>query len=84
MCCGKGRAQLNTRRNQPGSIPPYVAAPDPQQPRVSFVYLGNTAMTVTGPVSGLEYRFSQPGSRLEVDARDRILLASIRQLRQVN
>jgi hypothetical protein len=80
MCCGKGRAQWNTRSTTPATTP----VSDPQQSRVSFIYVGNTAMTVTGPVSGLQYRFSRPGSRLEVDARDRILLASIRQLRQVS
>jgi len=40
-------------------------------------------MTVRGPVSGIEYRFASPGARVEVDARDRVLLASIRQLRLV-
>jgi hypothetical protein len=40
-------------------------------------------MTVIGPVSGVRYRFDRPGARVEVDARDRALLASIRQLRQV-
>lgn len=40
-------------------------------------------MSVTGPVSGIRYRFDKPGARVEVDARDRVLLASIRQLQQV-
>jgi hypothetical protein len=40
-------------------------------------------MTVKGPITGLEYRFERPGARVEVDWRDRILLASIRQLRQI-
>jgi hypothetical protein len=50
---------------------------------VSFVYVGTTGLTVRGPVSGREYRFDRPGARVEVDPGDRILLASLRQLRQV-
>ncbi|GGF23681.1 hypothetical protein GCM10011611_32220 [Aliidongia dinghuensis] len=50
---------------------------------MAFVYIGNTALSVQGPVSGKAYRFDRPGARLEVDPRDRILLASLRQLRQV-
>jgi hypothetical protein len=59
------------------------AAPQQQPRQVSFVYAGNTSMSVTGPVSGIRYRFDKPGARVEVDARDRVLLASIRQLQQV-
>ena len=84
MCCGRGRLQPRTTN----SIPPrsdriYAAGPQRQPSHVYFVYVGNTAMTVRGPVSGIEYRFASPGARVEVDARDRVLLASIRQLRLV-
>jgi hypothetical protein len=85
MCCGRNRAQLNTRTaTKPMTTP--SKAPDSTQepPRVPFMYVGNTAMTVTGPISGTQYRFNQPGSTLDIDARDRILLASIRQLRQIS
>jgi hypothetical protein len=49
---------------------------------VSFVYVGNTGMKVSSPVSG-QISLRHPGGRLEVDLRDRVLLASLRQLRQV-
>ena len=83
MCCGRDRAQLRVTSKPPG---PGAANPvnrKAPQPGVSFVYLGNTGMTVTGPVSGAQYRFDRPGARVEIDPRDRVLLASLRQLRQV-
>jgi hypothetical protein len=39
---------------------------------------------VTGPYSGVRYRFDAPGSRVRVDFRDVASLASIRVLRAVN
>ncbi|MBZ5525747.1 MAG: hypothetical protein LAP21_26295 [Acidobacteriia bacterium] len=49
-----------------------------------FEYTGRTGMTVRGPVSGATYRFAAPGSRVAVDLRDRLSLAALSQLRQVN
>lgn len=46
-------------------------------------YIGRTALVVTGPYTGARYRFSQPGARLTVDARDRAALLSIPMLRAV-
>lgn len=82
MCCGRNRTQMRATVSPPSR--PAVNAPPQKLPsHVSFVNIGNTAITVKGPITGLEYRFDRPGARLEVDWRDRILLASIRQLRQV-
>ncbi len=79
MCCGRDRIQ---QRIQRPTANPYAGVQ--QAPKaVSFVYLGNTALSVRGPVTGRDYRFTRPGARLEVDPRDRILLASLRQLKQV-
>jgi hypothetical protein len=66
MCCGRTR---------------HVAA----SPRLGssrrdgelFTYLGRTALTVTGPATGLVYRFAAPGARVRVDARDAIALRRI-------
>jgi uncharacterized OB-fold protein len=82
MCCGRNRTQMRTAASPPPR-PAVNAAPQKPPAHVSFVYLGNTAMTVKGPITGREYSFDRPGSRVEVDWRDRVLLASIRQLRQV-
>jgi len=78
MCCG--RKPIHQRVDMHSRSPPLRV----DVPRtVSFVYIGNTALAVRGPVSGRDYHFDRPGARIEVDARDRILLASVRQLRQV-
>jgi hypothetical protein len=46
-------------------------------------YVGRTAMTVIGPMTGRRYRFDRPGARLAVDARDHASLTRIANLRQV-
>lgn len=82
MCCGRNRTQMRTAASPP--LRPVVNTPAQKPPsHVSFVNIGNTAITLKGPITGIEYRFDRPGARLVVDWRDRILLASIRQLRQV-
>jgi|GEM_PF-4208485 len=40
-------------------------------------------MTVKGPASGIQYNFPGAGVKVEVDARDRAMLANLRLLRQV-
>ena len=82
MCCGRKRMQLRTAGPRPPGASPHAESQQAQR-AVSFVYVGTTGITVQGPVSGREYRFDRPGARVEVDPRDRILLASLRQLRQV-
>jgi hypothetical protein len=53
------------------------------RPKIVFEYTGNTAMAVIGAVSRLRYTFIKPGSRVEVDARDRTSLAAVPHLRHV-
>jgi hypothetical protein len=48
-----------------------------------FEYLGDTALTVFGGATRLRYRFSYPGARTLVDARDGASLAAIASLRRV-
>ncbi len=48
-----------------------------------FQYLGKTAMTVAGPVSGKRYRFNGYAAIVAVDLRDRRSLAAVPNLRQV-
>lgn len=50
--------------------------------RVIFEYVGDTGMTVVGPVTGKRYRFDRPGARVEVDLRDRRPLTGVPRLRQ--
>jgi chitodextrinase len=83
VCCGQNRTQLRATSKASAARLAVAVGQPKLQPGVSFVYLGNTGITVTGPASGTQYRFDRPGARVEVDPRDRILLASLRQLRQV-
>jgi hypothetical protein len=86
-CCGNKRAEfqisqaLDNRNNR--------TRPQPSQPtvrppaKVFFEYSGQVPVRVVGAVSGNHYRFSGPGARLEIDARDRRSLAAIPKFRQV-
>ncbi len=72
-CCGKQRAQFN------GSFSSGGPAPE----RHFFRYMGKTALTVVGPVSGQYYRFSAPGATVEADPNDAPSLEQVPQLRRV-
>lgn len=79
-CCGGGRR---------GSvrIAPAGRARDGSPPArrfsVTFEYVGSTALTVVGPVTGRRYRFDRRGARVVVDPRDRPGLARVPRLREV-
>ncbi len=76
-CCGQKRIEAAT-------------AADPAVPRVEtrrssmayFQYIGATAMTVTGGITGARYRFGYPGAIIPVDPRDRPSVAQVPHLRQ--
>lgn len=70
-CCGKQRTQFT------GSL----GSPRPE--RHFFRYVGTTALTVAGPVSGKYYRFPAPGATVEADPRDAPSLEQVPQLRRV-
>ena len=44
---------------------------------IVFQYTGNTGMTVVGSATGQTYRFSAPGLRVQIDARDVPSLAGV-------
>jgi hypothetical protein len=48
-----------------------------------FRYVGETALTVTGGVTGARYYFGRPGAVVPVDARDRRSIAAVPVVRQV-
>ncbi len=50
---------------------------------VNFQYTGRTGLTVVGPVTGMQYRFSGPGATLPVDARDQRAVSAVPNLRRV-
>jgi hypothetical protein len=49
-----------------------------------FEYVGKTALTVVSPLTGRQYRFAQPGARLDVDVKDRSWLAFVPNLQRVS
>jgi hypothetical protein len=50
---------------------------------VVFQYIGPTALTAVGPVSGRRYHFAYRGAVLAIDPRDQASLAGIAKLQQV-
>jgi hypothetical protein len=80
MCCGRSRARLGfgISNRLSNSIP---LAPARFPLSSTFEYIGNTALTVVGPITGARYRFDHPGSRVHVDPRDRPALAQVPVLR---
>jgi hypothetical protein len=82
-CCGKKRANMTVQSNPRPEFAPQVARPKSEGLSGSVVeYLGATALTVRGPVSGHMYRFATSGARMVVDARDAPFLLSIPSLRK--
>ena len=85
MCCGRNQ-------NRPRFIVPSHGLTQAPVAPVShagfssgpvFQYLGRTALTIVGPISGAHYRFEQPGSKLHIDPRDRIGLLRVPVLRLI-
>lgn len=80
-CCGSKR-QLLSQTLSPSKSKP-LSQPARRHFEVTFEYLGGTALTAIGPVSGRHYRFERAGARVTVDPRDRPGLAAIPHLRQL-
>jgi hypothetical protein len=85
-CCGKKREQMRPAirgRTISQSINrATVTRPLVGQAGAVFEYVGKTALTAIGPVTGRHYRFSQPGAVVEVDPRDSTSLAAVPNLRK--
>lgn len=79
MCCGKGREQLQGTKPQAQK----VRAGSRPVPDVLFEYVGNSALTVLGPVTGRRYRFARPGDRVLVDPRDKPSVSAVPHLREI-
>ncbi len=88
-CCGKAREQAAGGPARPLSIgmrsAPGPAAPasrrEPPAAMVAFEYVGDSALTATGPVTGRRYRFAAPGARVLIDVRDAPALRQVPRLR---
>jgi len=84
-CCGQRRASWSgLLPSRPAATRESGSPGTPAPMRMMFEYIGSGgSFTVESSRSGKRYRFEQTGARLEVDPRDRPLLAGLRQLRAV-
>lgn len=79
-CCGKGRTAY-TQANL-GSTPPPESQYRITTP-VQFEYSGQGELTVTGPLSGVVYRFTPSARRVSVHGADAPSLLSVPGIRPV-
>lgn len=78
-CCGQMRSLASANG---GAVK--ANRPPQQGSRAAlYEYTGTAGMTVTGPVSGLKYRFGQPGAKVQVDSRDVSSMAGLPNLRRL-
>jgi hypothetical protein len=94
MCCGRLRQRIASQTRANSGVPAAAvaarrprgglmssASPVPADADATFEYNGATALTVVSPLTGKIYRFDSPGSRVEVDPRDRSWVAFVPSLR---
>lgn len=84
MCnCGKKRTEysqqthagsVNTQKGTAVQNPPGYAR---------FEYTGKTALTITGNITGMRYRFNYPGNTQNIDHRDMPGMIAIPVLKKV-
>lgn len=79
-CCGNGRSAYSGANM--GSTPPRENQYQISIP-IEFEYLGQGELTVTGPLSGVVYRFSPSVRRVSVHGSDAPSLLSVPGLRPV-
>ena len=80
-CCGKGRAaytQANSGSTQSHGSHYQLSTP------IEFEYSGQGELTVTGPLSGVVYRFTPSARRVSVHGSDAPSLLSVPGLRPVH
>lgn len=84
MCnCGNKRTALTVEQPaNAGIISSAESNTTNSKNQIRFEYIGKTALTVTGSITGKRYRFSVPGEFLQVDVRDASVLMSIPVLRK--
>ena len=78
-CCGNNRRPLPVENQDT----PRVTFTPPAPTFQYFEYVGNTALTAVGNVTGHRYRFAGPGAAVEVDSRDAPSMAGVPNVRRV-
>lgn len=79
MCnCGNKREAFTSQPSYKLSSHHYFADPSKRMwADINFEYTGKTALSVKGPISGKNYRFSKPGDIQLIDYRDASSMAGI-------
>jgi hypothetical protein len=81
-CCGSRRVRAAIPAPKREQGPRAVGSAPAALPPVIFEYTGKTALAVTGPITHAIYRFSVPGARVPVDARDAGAVAAVPNVRR--
>ena len=87
-CCNGKRALMGrplpfSSRTTTGTVVARtMISGSPVKQAVGFEYMGETAMTVLGPITRTQYRFAHKGARIEVDQRDAPYLSGVPNLRR--
>ena len=83
MCnCGKKRTEYNQQTNVAAS---HVKTPMTHMQQTTnsvFEYIGKTALTVIGNITGRRYRFNRPGDLQSIDPRDAAGMQAVPVLRR--
>ena len=66
-CCGKKRNEYIADINNHAAI---YFEPEKMREDIYFEYTGETALSVTGSITGNKYRFSKKGAVQQIDYRD--------------
>jgi hypothetical protein len=87
-CCNEKRARWRqTSAAVAGTMPSRSVNPPAREVPLThtstFEYVGETAMSVVGPVTRTYYRFGATGARVGVDRRDVPYLSGVPNLRRV-
>ena len=89
-CCGQqrsasrpSRGNATARPTNDGGASAGPAGHAADRSHAYFQYVGRTAATVTGGVTGARYHFARPGAVVRVDPRDRRSVSQVPVLRQV-
>lgn len=81
MCnCGNKRVGFDNSSNSKAGV--RHTTRERVLPEITFVYTGNSALTVKGNITGRQYRFSKPGEKQRVDYRDASTIQRVPVLRR--
>jgi len=83
MCnCGNKRSQYNQENNVSSGQTKTSTITSKQYTNSIFEYVGKTALTVVGNITGRRYRFNRPGDLQSIDSSDAAGMLAVPVLRR--